>query len=67
MRDIVADRLLRTLAKRHKIGLTEAVKLAVRHELAREDEAIPLDVRIKALRTEVLRRPSTGHAADKAL
>ncbi|CAN5134410.1 type II toxin-antitoxin system VapB family antitoxin [soil metagenome] len=65
IRDMEADRLVRTLAQRHKIGLTEAVKLAVRHELAREDDAIPLAMRIKTLRTEVLRRPVTGLAADK--
>ena len=54
------------LARKHQIGLTEAVKLAVRHELQREAEAVPLRERIAALRREVLQRPATGQAADKA-
>jgi antitoxin VapB len=66
IRDKETDGMVRTLAQRHGIGLTEAVKLAVRHELQREDDAIPLKARIGALRAQVLRRPSTGLAADKA-
>jgi antitoxin VapB len=66
VRDLETDTLVRELARKRRIGLTEAVKLAVRHELQREAEAIPLQQRIAALRTQVLKRPATGLVADKA-
>lgn len=66
IRDAEADELVRELARRRRIGLTEAVKLAVRNELRREDEAVPLQERIAKLRAEVLSRPATGLEADKA-
>jgi antitoxin VapB len=65
VRDRETDTLVRTLARKHQIGLTEAVKLAVRHELERDSEAIPLRARIAALRAEVMKRPATGLEADK--
>lgn len=66
IRDPETDHLVRALARRSKLGLTEAVKLAVRNELRRRDEAVPLRQRIAVLRAEVLARPATGLAADKA-
>ena len=66
VRDQETDSLVRTLARRRNIGLTEAVRLAVRHELRREDEAIPIQARIASLRAEVMKRPATGLDADKA-
>ena len=48
------------------IGLTEAVRLAVRRELEREARAVPLRERIASLRREVMQRPGTGLEADKA-
>lgn len=66
VRDSETDSLVRELASRYSIGLTEAVKRAVRHELQRDEEAVPLRERLAALRREVLRRPATGHEADKA-
>jgi antitoxin VapB len=66
IRDVEADELVRELARRRQIGLTEAVKLAVRNELRREDEAVPLQERIAKLRDEVLSRPATGLVADKS-
>ena len=66
VRDIETDSLVRELAAKHKIGLTDAVRMAVRNELRREQEAVPLKVRIAALRSEVLKRPATGLEADKA-
>jgi antitoxin VapB len=66
VRDKETDALVRTLAGRHRIGLTEAIRRAVSHELRREEEAIPLKDRIAALRAEISRRPATGLAADKA-
>ncbi len=62
VRDSETDTLVRALAAKYGIGLTEAVKLAVRHELQRE----PLPARLAALRAEVLKRPATGLHADKA-
>jgi antitoxin VapB len=66
VRDRETDRLVRELARKHAIGLTEAVRLAVRSELQREAHAVPLRARIAALRTEVMQRPETGLDADKA-
>lgn len=66
VRDRETDSLVRMLARRRNIGLTEAVRLAVRHELQREDEAVPLQARIASLRAEVMKRPATGLDADKA-
>jgi antitoxin VapB len=66
VRDLETDTLVRELARKHGIGLTEAVRLAVRHELQREAQAVPLRERIAALRAEVMQRPRTGLKADKA-
>ncbi len=66
IRDEETDTLVRTLAKQRGVGLTEAVKVAVREELRREKEAIPLWRRLKRLSDEVLSHPATGLEADKA-
>lgn len=66
IRDPETDTLVRQLAERRGVGLTEAVKLAVRQELEREAKAVPLRDRIAALRAEVLAKPATGQEADKA-
>jgi antitoxin VapB len=66
VRDRETDALVRELARKHGIGLTEAVKMAVQGQLQREQEAIPLRARIAALRREVLKRPPTGLETDKA-
>lgn len=66
VRDRETDKLVRTLAHKRNVGLTEAVRLAVWHELQREEEAIPLQARIASLRAEVMKRPPTGLDADKA-
>lgn len=66
VRDTETDALVRELARKRKVGLTEAVKLAVRNELDREEQAIPLRTRIATLRRQVLKRPATGLEADKA-
>jgi antitoxin VapB len=41
IRDAATDRLVRTLAKRKNVGLTEAVRLAVANELRRLDDETP--------------------------
>ena len=66
VRDPETDTLVRELARRRGVGLTEAVKLAVGAELRRETEATPLRDRIAALRRKVLSRPATGLEADRA-
>jgi len=66
IRDAEADELVRELARRRQIGLTEAVKLAVRNELRREDEAVPLRERLRPLQDRIAARPRTGLEADKA-
>jgi antitoxin VapB len=66
IRDEATNQLVRILAQRKRIGLTEAVKLAVQNELRREEEAVPLRERIAAIRRTIVRRPRTGEKADKA-
>ena len=66
IRDAEADRLVRDLADRKRIPLTEAIKLAVRNELRREDEKKSLWERLKPLHERVAARPETGLPADKA-
>lgn len=66
VRDQETDKLVRALARRKGIGLTEAVKLAVRHELASAQDAPPLRERLRAIAREIAAYPDTGLQADKA-
>jgi antitoxin VapB len=66
IRDELTDRLVRKLAKRKGLGLTEAVRMAVENELRREDEAVPLRERLRPLQDRIAARPATGLEADKA-
>jgi antitoxin VapB len=66
IRDELTDKLVRKLAKRKGLGLTEAVRLAVENELRREDEAVPLRERLRPLQHRIAARPATGLEADKA-
>lgn len=66
IRDELTDSLVRKLAKRKGLGLTEAVRLAVENELRREDEAVPLRQRLRPLQHRIAARPATGLEADKA-
>jgi antitoxin VapB len=65
VRDPETDRLVRALARRESIGLTEAVKLAVRHELASGQDLPPLRERLRAIAKEIAAFPDTGLKADK--
>ena len=56
IRDAATDRLVRTLAARKNVGLTEAVRLAVANELRRLDEEMPLRERIAAIRRIIVAR-----------
>jgi antitoxin VapB len=66
VRDSETDALVRELARKRGVGLTEAVRIAVFRELQSEKNAVPLREQIAALRAEVMKRPKTGLAADKA-
>ncbi|GJD95735.1 type II toxin-antitoxin system VapB family antitoxin [Methylobacterium iners] len=66
IRDQETDRLVRKLAERKRIPLTEAVKLAVGNELRREDEKLTLWERLKPIHDRINARPDTGLKADKA-
>ncbi|HYF23467.1 MAG TPA: type II toxin-antitoxin system VapB family antitoxin [Caulobacteraceae bacterium] len=67
IRDPETDSLVRELARRDGLGLTDAVKLAVKKELERKQ----VDVeerrkRMRAIVEEIARWPETGLKADKA-
>ena len=66
IRDAATGQLVRTLAEKRKVGLTEAARLAVANELGRMDEAIPLRQKIAAIRRSIIARGRTGERADKA-
>jgi antitoxin VapB len=66
VRDSETDTLVRELARQRGIGLTEAVKLAVRAELERDARATPMAERIQAIQDEIAAWPRTGLTADKA-
>lgn len=60
------NRLAERLAARTHTSKTDAVKVALEHELRRLDEAIPLRERLRPLQERVLARRATGRKADKA-
>jgi antitoxin VapB len=65
IRDLETDTLVRKLARKNKIGLTEAVKLAVTNELERNDSQVPLRDRLRMIADEIAKYPKTGKKADK--
>ena len=64
VRDETTDRLVRELASRRGIGITEAVRTAVENELAKEEPS--LWERTADIRERVKSWGSTGLEADKA-
>lgn len=67
VRDKETDTLVRELARKRGVGLTEAVKQAVRTELDRkEDEVARKLAAMKAISDEVASWPRTGLKANKA-
>ncbi len=66
VRDIETDTLVRQLASRKGIGLTDAVKLAVANELQRIDAAAPLAMRLAPLVERVQARRVQPDLTDKA-
>jgi antitoxin VapB len=63
IRDKEVDRLAAELAKARRTTKTQAVKLALRHELAR---SVDLKDRLRPLQDRILALADTGHQADKA-
>jgi antitoxin VapB len=66
VRDPEADLLVRTLAKKRGVGITEAIKVAVREQIERDARATPMRDRIREIQEELARFPDTGLKADKA-
>jgi antitoxin VapB len=66
IRDKATDALVRRLAGKKRVSLTEAVRLAVANELDRIAEETPLRDRIAAIRHSITARRRTGQVADKA-
>jgi antitoxin VapB len=66
VRDPEADALVRALARRSGMGITEAIKVAVREKIERDERAKPMFERIKAIQDEIARWPDTGLKANKA-
>lgn len=67
VRDSETDTLVRELARKRGVGLTEAVKQAVRSELDRKDDEVARKLAaMKAISDEVASWPRTGLKADKA-
>jgi antitoxin VapB len=60
------NELAHRLAGRLGATKTEAVRLALQHELQRMDEAPTFEDQIKALQDRVAAWPATGLEADKA-
>ncbi len=67
VRDPETDALVRQYAEEKRVGLTDAIKLAVTRARA-ADEAALAEKRaaLKAIRDEVASWPRTGEVADKA-
>jgi antitoxin VapB len=67
VRDPETDALVRQLAEKTKLGITEAVKLAATEALAsREKTRAEKLARVDAILTEFDKMPRTGLKADKA-
>ncbi len=66
IKDKETDRLVRELARRRGVGLTEAVREAVLHEIEREEQKPSLWERTADIRARIQAYPDTGLKADKA-
>jgi len=65
IKDDVTAELVARLARQRGLSKQDAVKLAVRAELERGQDATPLRERFAALRTAHPRPPRTGDVADR--
>lgn len=66
VRDIETDRLVRELAHRRGVSLTEAIRHAVQEDLRRERNAVPLWERLKPIVAPIADYEDTGVVIDKA-
>ena len=65
-RDAATDRLVRSLAARCGLGLTEAIRTAVEHELEQLEAAVPRRERVAAIRRRIAPRLRAPEQTDKA-
>lgn len=65
VRDAEADGLVRELARKRGVGITEAVKLAVRAELTRDDGSEYM-AKVREIQDRIAARGRSGLKADKA-
>ncbi|WP_304170838.1 type II toxin-antitoxin system VapB family antitoxin [Phenylobacterium aquaticum] len=66
VRDPETDTLVRELARKRGVGITDAIKLAVAAELERVGEAPSQMDRIREIQARIAERGRTGFVADKA-
>lgn len=66
IKDDATAELVARLAKLQGVSKQDAMELAVRAELGRAEEAVPLRDRFAALRAKYPLPPSTGEKTDKA-
>ena len=66
VRDAQTDAMVRELARKRGVGITDAIKLAVGAELKRAEDEVPFVERIRRIQEKVRSRPATGLEADKA-
>jgi antitoxin VapB len=66
IRDPKTDEIVRKLAKRKGVGLTEAIREAAERALELEEQKLSLWDRTADLRAEIASWPKTGLKADKA-
>ncbi len=66
IRSEAVNQLAEALAARMATSKTDAVARALRNELQRLDDAVPLRQRLGPVQNRVLSRPATGMEADKA-
>lgn len=59
------NQLAEILARRMRLSKTEAVKLALKNELNRQEQRVPLRERLRPLQERIRKRPATGLQADK--
>jgi antitoxin VapB len=66
VRDPKTDALVRELARKRKIGLTEAIKQAVEAELKQVDSEPDFMEEVRKIQAEIASYGRTGLVADKA-
>ena len=66
LRDPETDELVRRLAAKKGVGITEAIREAVRDALGPEEQKLSLWERTADIRARIASYPDTGLKADKA-